>query len=569
MAGTKDLKNNPGKSTNIILIILTVQFLVSVLSCHSPANEPAPSENDVASTLYQTGIDHYKLNRYSEAKESLSKAVEAAIASNDTLTWAKSLQVLGSVALTLGDDHLALKLNYEALPLFEKVGDKEGIARVYNILGLYKSGQEEYDSAIGYYNRALAINQEINSIKGIIHNKGNLGYLYEKTGRLEEAEKLYIEAEQLMISSGDSLNLPVIYSDLASVNGKRNHTGEAVRFLVKAAGICENTKDTAMLASVCGNLGELYITTRQYDSAEYFLEKSIYCSKAINDPEIEMHALNFLIRIDTLNGDYREASRKFQHVLILQDSAYSIKSRNNLKASELQYENQKKNLLIESQELQLKSVKKLNRLYLSLFIISALASTLVLISIFLLFKNNRKNRELLRNEIRIRDLEIQNSKKSEEIQELKIKSIEEEMKIKEREQVSHALALEQKNELLNMINNKINAAMEDTGILHIQDLNGLVSSIRMQISDSTESDLFNQKFNKVHSAFYSNLTKAHPDLTKSELKFCAYLKLNLTSHQISTIMNVTGEAIRKNRHRIRKKLQLDKGDSLENYLSAF
>jgi DNA-binding CsgD family transcriptional regulator len=169
----------------------------------------------------------------------------------------------------------------------------------------------------------------------------------------------------------------------------------------------------------------------------------------------------------------------------------------------------------------------------------------------------------------IKDLEIENAKNLEEIQLLKIKSIEEDIRIKQQEEMSQALALEQKNELLNLIYQKINYAMEDTGILRIGDLNGLVSSIRMQITDSSEIDLFNQKFNKVHSSFYSNLTKAHPDLSKTELKFCAYLKLNLTSHQISTIMNVTGEAIRKNRYRIRKKLNLDKGDSLEQYLSSF
>ena len=34
-------------------------------------------------------------------------------------------------------------------------------------------------------------------------------------------------------------------------------------------------------------------------------------------------------------------------------------------------------------------------------------------------------------------------------------------------------------------------------------------------------------------------------------------------------MNVTGEAIRKNRHRIKKKIGFDRTESLEKYLSSF
>lgn len=523
----------------------------------------------IASALFEEGRYHYDLNHYKEARDCFERAIAVAQEAKDTLTWARSLQVLGSVALSTGDDHLCLKLNYESLPLFEKIGYNDGIARVYNILGLYKSGQNEYDSAISYFNRAMEINRQTPNQTGLMHNRGNLAYLYEKTGRFTVADSIYHLLEYELIKDGDSLNLPVVFADLASVSKKMGKLEDARAYLIKAVNINELTRDTASLGSNYGDLGETYYNSRQFDSAGFFLRKSYICSGAVNDYEIQCQALMFLIKIDSINFNLKPAITKYEKLLALKDSVFIIKSRNHLRASELDYENQKKNLLIESQELQLESVKKLNKLYLSLFIISAIASALVLVSIFLLFKNNRKKRELFKNEILIRDLEIQNVKKSEEIQALRIKSIEEEMKIKEREQVSHALALEQKNELLNLINNKINAAMDDTGILRIQDLNGLVSSIRMQISDSTEADLFNQKFNKVHSAFYSNLSKAHPDLTKSELKFCAYLKLNLTSHQISAIMNVTSEAIRKNRHRIRKKLRLEKEDSLENYLSTF
>jgi tetratricopeptide (TPR) repeat protein len=531
--------------------------------------EKAGNEKALGSAYYQCGIYHYRNNQYQRAKESFDHAITIAQEIKDTLTWAKSLQESGSLALTMGDDHLCLKLNFEALPLFETIGYQDGIARVYNIIGLYKCGQKEYDSAISYYNKAMVININTGNQKGIVHNKGNLAYLYELTGHLEQSEKIYLELETQLIETGDSLLLPVIYADLSSVCRKKGDLNEALDYSKKAVRICELTKDTAALAGNSGDLGELYLLTKQPDSARFYLTQAIRCSRVINDPEIEILALKFLIKIDSLNGNHKDAIQKYRQVLVLKDTVFNRKYKNHLKASELIYENQKKSMLIETQKYQIEAGHKQKRLYISLLIFTILVLILSTLVIFYYLKYFRKKQNIYKNQLLIKDLQIENATKNELIQQLKIEKFEESLKIKEMEQVSQALALEQKNELLNLISSKIVSSMKDTGLLNITELNSIVSSIRMQINDKNESDLFNQKFNQVHTNFYNNLTKVHPELTKSELKFCAYLKLNLTSHQIANIMNVTNEAIRKNRYRIRKKMGLTQGNSLENYLSSF
>jgi AraC family transcriptional regulator, chitin signaling transcriptional activator len=120
-----------------------------------------------------------------------------------------------------------------------------------------------------------------------------------------------------------------------------------------------------------------------------------------------------------------------------------------------------------------------------------------------------------------------------------------------------------------MINEKIKEAMATDGILSIPALNGIVGHIREQLKDTSKLDLFNQQFSKLHPDFYEKLQNNHPELTKSELKFCAFLKLKLSSHQISSILNVSSEAIRKSRYRIRKKMNLPRETDLEDYISKF
>ena len=130
--------------------------------------------------------------------------------------------------------------------------------------------------------------------------------------------------------------------------------------------------------------------------------------------------------------------------------------------------------------------------------------------------------------------------------------------------------LEQKNELLNAISKKIQEFYSrEPAQDPVEAVNEIITSIKMQMNGSGESELFNQQFALVHEKFHENLKKTHPALTKSELKFCAYLRLNVSGTQIATYLNITSEAVKKTRYRIRKKMSLSPESSLEDYISGF
>jgi DNA-binding CsgD family transcriptional regulator len=76
-------------------------------------------------------------------------------------------------------------------------------------------------------------------------------------------------------------------------------------------------------------------------------------------------------------------------------------------------------------------------------------------------------------------------------------------------------------------------------------------------------------FDKVHSDFLVSLKAVYPNLTPSELKLCAYLRLNLSSKEIAQIMNITIKSVELGRHRLRKKLQIEPNVNLFNFLLNF
>jgi DNA-binding CsgD family transcriptional regulator len=73
-------------------------------------------------------------------------------------------------------------------------------------------------------------------------------------------------------------------------------------------------------------------------------------------------------------------------------------------------------------------------------------------------------------------------------------------------------------------------------------------------------------FDRVHSDFLLSLKHNYPNLTASDLKLCAYLRLNLTSKEIAQIMNITIKGVELGRHRLRKKLMIQPEVNLVNFI---
>lgn len=62
------------------------------------------------------------------------------------------------------------------------------------------------------------------------------------------------------------------------------------------------------------------------------------------------------------------------------------------------------------------------------------------------------------------------------------------------------------------------------------------------------------KYKSLHPVFFEKLSEICPNLQNSELTFCVYLKLNLTTKEIALYTFVTPKAIQNRKNRLRKKL---------------
>ncbi|MBZ0242539.1 MAG: hypothetical protein K8F24_04930 [Bacteroidales bacterium] len=101
-----------------------------------------------------------------------------------------------------------------------------------------------------------------------------------------------------------------------------------------------------------------------------------------------------------------------------------------------------------------------------------------------------------------------------------------------------------------------------------QKLNALIRDLSQnKITDSHEE--MEARFSIVHDSFHKKLHEISTDLSPSELRMCSYLRLNLSTKDISNLINRSSSTVDNARSSIRKKLGLAKDENLTAFLMQF
>jgi len=105
---------------------------------------------ELAKAYFLHGNILYKINVYSEALGLFKKALDKSTLNDYQLLLGRCLERMASIHLTMGNSNLSLKLYYESLVIFERLNDIKGIAKVYNIFGVYKAESGDFELAEDY-----------------------------------------------------------------------------------------------------------------------------------------------------------------------------------------------------------------------------------------------------------------------------------------------------------------------------------------------------------------------------------------------------------------------------------
>lgn len=97
-------------------------------------------------------------------------------------------------------------------------------------------------------------------------------------------------------------------------------------------------------------------------------------------------------------------------------------------------------------------------------------------------------------------------------------------------------------------------------------LSTLLQKIESQISNGEDWESFEEAFDMLHNDFFKKLSAHAPELSRQDLKMCAYLKMKLSTKEIARRLNLSIRGAETSRYRLRKKLNLNGRENLNVFL---
>jgi DNA-binding CsgD family transcriptional regulator len=130
---------------------------------------------------------------------------------------------------------------------------------------------------------------------------------------------------------------------------------------------------------------------------------------------------------------------------------------------------------------------------------------------------------------------------------------------KDKELATNITFLLSKNELINSVSEKLLEIKQSAPAESQSPLQKLILDIQSNLQPELWQE-FEVRFQQVYESFYKILTVRFPDLSPSERRLCAFLKLNMTTKEISALIHQNAKSIDVARTRLRKKLGLTGSD---------
>lgn len=157
--------------------------------------------------------------------------------------------------------------------------------------------------------------------------------------------------------------------------------------------------------------------------------------------------------------------------------------------------------------------------------------------------------------------------KERELIRLKNEKLQAEIQHKSIQLANTTYSIIKKNELLLEIKRLLSKrAGEGQGGHHFRDIRKLLDQ---NITDDDDWKIFESNFEQAHEEFLKRIKKQYPDLTPSDLKLCAFIRMNLSTKKIAPLLGISTRGVENHRYRLRQKMDLGRDVNLTEFLMEF
>lgn len=438
----------------------------------------------------------------------------------------------------------ALELLLKALNIFEKSGNQSSIAIIKNSMGSVYFRINNNELALKYFQEGLKdceslIEQGDSTHFGNLHNfYNNIGLIYYQMDEKKILAGNYFEKAIEKTNPRDYNSLGQYYNNIASYYYWNNKKSLAFDCALKSLEYRKKINNGNGIAMTSYTLASLYYGENDMVNAQRYLDTAMYIGEQLKSNLLLKNVLDLRIRIAEKEKDFNKAYTSLRQVREIEHSLINDTLLARTTTMKIEYDYAQRTAL---QQLELQQAHAKIRL------ISYILVLVVLLLILLYFLiRNRNQRIQLEKEKLKKDLEVRN-----------------------KELTTNVMYLMRYTDMVREIIQRLIQIRPNLKVENAETVKKVIVDLQALIKEDLW-DEFEIHFNRVHLDFYKNLKENSPDITPTELKLCAFLRLNMSSKEISSITGITVKSVEVMRTRLRKKLNIANTDiNLISYLSDF
>ena len=480
-------------------------------------------------TSYGNALNYLGLYDSSLYYATKSYTIHVEIGSSSKLI-ANALISIGNAYMMVSQNKEAINYYVDAMEIYIPLGDSVNIKKCYNNIGMANKRMGNKAKAIKNYEKSLEISRAMKSERGIATSLINLSGLYSEKGEKKKAEDYLLEGLKMGKEMGDKKITSTAYGNLATLSVELDKFDKALSYALKANKVIKETEDMQLLQSNNLLLSEIYEEEGNFNLAllHHKQYKTLYDS-LFNADNTE--------RFNRLQTEF-ETSKKEQEIVLLKKD--------------------KENQILENQIL-----KNQQATYI---IVIALIIILVIIIGFMIYLKRKKDQQIHRQKEIVYRKEKELTKSELEKSKLKEEELQQSLINKSKQLSTHALHMMQKNTMLQEIQNSIKDISKNASVDDKTNYKRVLLQLKQSLMSDKDWVVFKLYFEDVNRGFYKNLNEINSELSKNDYRICALIKLNMSSKQMASVLNVALNSVKSSRYRLKKKLGLDIEADLEEFI---
>lgn len=508
----------------------------SAIAVMQEIKEPQNNLTDRDYALYALLLSeamHRKQQLNAETDTLLLPAIKYFSESGDSLYAERALYCKAHLDRRLYRMKDAMQSFLKALLFLQGSGNDEQLYRVNTWLGVVCLNQEEYEGKMRYSKEALKAALRMDNLfyKNLALCDIATGYYF--LNRLDSA--LYYAQAAYDAAIADSLpsQLPHVYTDLGSIYAKMGENGKALEYIDKAIGL-RSRKDTLAILGLYADKVDLFGKLGQYDSAYHYFRKAVASPNLATQADAYNHMSGAYYKMGRCNEAYSLLLRFTE----LADSVR--KQRHTAEVIALQELYKHEQLSVENLYWRTQAAERQSNVYLMATL--SLLSLWIASTIYFFYWRNRR---------RLVEQQHQLASQQEELHHQRQVTTENLQRMAEMEQKEARL----KETFFRRLNQRIVQEIE--------------KGSNILLSDDDREDIV-QNADIIFDNFTRRLQQHYPALNKEDLRYCCMVKMQLSQLEMSQIMHLEKDSVKKRLKRIRmEKMKADSGVTLEELLRRF